>query len=168
MTDRRGIEIPADIAERESVPDDLDSNALDPYAVPDVARRKRAAFVLYAMAALTAVVVATTDVPAGMWFVVVALGALGLHHQLTAWPLKVREGEALERATVEAGFAVGHASAALSFEGPGAKPVWNVLVFSADEPPSRRALVRVDALDGSIRETYAEDVPAAEWEPSAT
>jgi hypothetical protein len=38
--------------------------------------------------------------------------------------------------------------------------VWNVLVFSADEPPSRRGLVRIDAVDGHVVESYVEDSPA--------
>jgi hypothetical protein len=36
-------------------------------------------------------------------------------------------------------------------------------VFSADDPPSRRGLVRVDGIDGSVVETYVEDVPPGEW-----
>jgi hypothetical protein len=38
--------------------------------------------------------------------------------------------------------------------------VWNVLVFSADDPPSQRGLVRVDARTGEVIETYTEAVPA--------
>jgi hypothetical protein len=37
-----------------------------------------------------------------------------------------------------------------------------VLVFSADEPPTKRALVRVDAVDGAVVEHYAEPVPPGE------
>jgi hypothetical protein len=36
--------------------------------------------------------------------------------------------------------------------------VWNVLVFSADDPPSQRGLVRVDAVDGRVVETYTEPI----------
>ena len=50
------------------------------------------------------------------------------------------------------------ASAALGFDGFLARPVWNVLVFSADEPPTRRGLVRVSGRDGSIVEQYTEKI----------
>ncbi len=74
--------------------------------------------------------------------------------------LVIREARALEAANASAGFAVGHASASLGFDGLLAKPVWNVLVFSADDPPSQRALVRVDAVGGGIVEQYSEHIGA--------
>jgi hypothetical protein len=54
--------------------------------------------------------------------------------------------------------AVGHASAAVGFDGWRARPIWNVLVFSADDPPTERGLIRVDAVDGTVVETYVEAV----------
>jgi hypothetical protein len=38
-----------------------------------------------------------------------------------------------------------------------------VLVYSAEEPPKRRALVLVDAIDGSVVEHLAQDNPAEDW-----
>ena len=94
-----------------------------------------------------------------MWGIVVGLVLVAAYHYVTAWPLNVREGEALEIANQTTAFAVGHASAAMNFEGWRAKPVWNVLVFSADDPPTERGLVRVDALNGDVIDTYVEAVP---------
>ena len=48
----------------------------------------------------------------------------------------------------------------MNFEGWRARPVWNVLVFSAEEPPTRRGLVRLDGITGNIMEAYVEDIPA--------
>jgi hypothetical protein len=50
----------------------------------------------------------------------------------------------------------------LGFEGILARPVWNVLVFSADDPPSRRGLVRIDGRSGEVVETYDEAVQPAD------
>jgi hypothetical protein len=36
--------------------------------------------------------------------------------------------------------------------------VWNVLVFSADDPPTERGLVRVDAVNGKVVGTYVEKI----------
>jgi len=59
-------------------------------------------------------------------------------------------------------FPVGHASAVVGFDGLRARPVWNVLVFSADEPPTQRGLVRVDAVDGHVVESVTEEVASSE------
>ncbi len=78
------------------------------------------------------------------------------------WHLEVREWRALEIANRAVGFPVGHASANLGFYGWRSKPIWNILVFSADDPPSERGLVRVDGITGSVVEQYAEPVPEGE------
>ncbi len=159
----RGIEIPEDVAEAAGLPDDLNAGALDlyPYAVPDPARRRRAAAV-YAAAAVVVVVGMLLGLPSGMWVAVAMLTAIALLHVAGGWHLQVREGEALEVANRAIGFPVGHASANLGFMGWRARPVWNVLVFSADDPPTQRGLVRVDGIDGTVVEQYDEPVPANE------
>ncbi len=96
----------------------------------------------------------------GFWLAAAALAVIGAYHAVSAWRLPVREGRALEAAGAAVGFPVGHASAQVGFVGWRARPVWNVLVFSADEPPSQRALVRVDGLSGDVIDSYVEDVPA--------
>jgi hypothetical protein len=73
--------------------------------------------------------------------------------------LAVDDGAALEAATRSVEFPVGHASAAVGFDGWRSRPVWNVLVFSADDPPSRRGLVRVDAVTGDVIESFTEENP---------
>lgn len=159
---RRGIHIPEDVAEAAALPDDLDAEAVDRYEVPDVARRRRAGAVYLGAAAVVAGVVIATGLPAVMWATaVLPIGAIGSYHLIAGSRLAVREGAALEAANRESGFPVGHASASLGFEGWRAGPVWNVLVLSADDPPSRRALVRVDGRTGEIRGRYVEDIPEA-------
>ena len=39
------------------------------------------------------------------------------------------------------------------------RPVWNVLVFSADEPPTERGLVRINAVNGEVEDVYVEGNP---------
>ena len=92
------------------------------------------------------------------WEVVAIAGI----HALAGWDLKVADGQALETANRAVEFCVGHASATVGFTGWLARPVWNVLVFSADEPPTQRGLVRVDGITGDVIETYAEAIPEGE------
>jgi len=163
MTDRRpelpSIEVAADVAAAAGMPDDLDANLLGPYQVPDPARRKRAGLVYMAGSVIVVGGVAAA-LPSGMWVMAVILAVIGAYHFLAGRHLAVTDWEALNAANRATEYAVGHASAVLGFEGILAKPVWNVLVFSADEPPTRRSLIRVDGSTGNVVEMYTEDVPA--------
>jgi len=155
------IEVPAEIAEAAQMPDDLDANVFGPYAVPDTARRRRAGLVYVGAAVITALGIAA-GLPRGMWVIVVAFLVIAGYHLVAGRHLAVRESQALETANRETAFPVGHASAAVGFVGWRASPVWNVLVFSADEPPSERGLVRVDGVSGEVVGQYIEPIPPEE------
>ena len=79
-------------------------------------------------------------------------------HLASAWEIEVLDPAALDKANRATDFSVGHASAAVGFDTWRARPIWNVLVFSSDDPPSQRGLVRVDAVDGHVVEMYAEKI----------
>jgi hypothetical protein len=165
MTDRRPelprIEVAADVAAAAGMPDDLDANLVGPYEVPDPARRRRAGLVYFA-AAVIVVACIGLGLPIGMWIIAALLTAVGFYHLAAGSHLEVSDRSALTAANRATDFPVGHASAVLGFEGLLARPVWNVLVFSADEPPSQRGLVRIDGRSGDVLETYAEAVQPAE------
>jgi len=161
--DRRSIEIPADVAKAAAIPEDLDSSVVAEYHVPNTNRRRRTAVVYFVGAVVVAVLIAAGAVPSAMWWTAVAvLVVVGVYHVIASWNLEVREGPALNVANRTVDFPVGHASASLGFAGWRARPVWNVLVFSADDPPSQRALVMVDGKDGTVTDQYAEPVPPPE------
>ena len=165
MTGRRpdlpAIEVSAEIAAAAGMPEDLDANVLGPYEVPDPARRRRAG-VVYFIAAAASVIGIIAGLPVGMWIAVALFGLIGVYHFAAAHHLSVKDHEALTIANTATEFPVGHASAVLGFDGVMARPIWNVLVFSADEPPSQRGLVRVDGRRGEVIEIYTEEIPPAE------
>lgn len=165
MTDRRPelppIEVAADTAAAAGMPEDLDANVLGPYEVPDPARRRRSGLV-YIAASIVVVVGIGLGLPTGMWVIAVLFAILALYHLAAGSHLEIEDTKALTLATGSVGFAVGHASAVLGFDGLMARPVWNVLVFSAEDPPGQRGLVRVDGRSGEILETYTEAVPPAD------
>jgi hypothetical protein len=157
----QGIGVPEEVAEAVSLPDDLDADAVGEYYVPDVARRRQAGVAYLAGGGITALGIAL-GLPSGMWLMVALLIGIGAFHFVAGWRLEVREWKALQVANQATGFPVGHASAQLNFDGWRSRPVWNVLVFSADDPPSQRGLVRVDGITADVVEQYTESVPLTE------
>jgi len=60
---------------------------------------------------------------------------------------------------VTVGFAVGHASAQLGWRGLRSRPTWRILLYSSEEPPTRRGIVLVDGVDGEVLAQFTEDNP---------
>ena len=73
--------------------------------------------------------------------------------------MRIDQTEALAVASRTVGFPVGHASAQLAWRGCAAGPTWRILLYSADEPPSMRGLVELDAVDGHVLGEYTEQNP---------
>ena len=55
------------------------------------------------------------------------------------------------------GFAVGHASAQQVWRGFRSRPTWRVLCYSNEDPPTRRGLVLVDAVNGKVVEHLTQE-----------
>ncbi len=149
----------------DELPEDLDvAAARGRYAFPDI-RRRRTAGVLYLVVAgfCLAAWLARSDDPVlvngGMLAVAAVLLAIGAYHLVTAWPLAVKDEEALVAAAGAVGFRVGHASAQLGWRGLLSRPTWRVLVYSGEDPPAKRALVLVDAVQGQVLDHFVEDNP---------
>jgi hypothetical protein len=158
---------------RDELPAELDVTAdLGPYEFPDNARR-RIPGVLYLAAALvcvTARLAAGPDavlVNDGYFFIAGFFVALGIYCFLAGYPTAVDDTEALVAATRSVGFAVGHASAQLAWRGLRSRPLWRILLYSAEDPPAQRGLVLVDAVNGAVLEKFVEANPedwaADEW-----
>ena len=91
------------------------------------------------------------------WLVAAALLAvMGVISITSGWRMHVDEREALVAAQRAVGFPVGHASAQQVWRGLRSRPTWRVLCYSAEEPPARRGLVLVDAVDGHVVEHLVE------------
>jgi hypothetical protein len=142
----------------DQLPEELDITVARPYQVPDNTKRRTAAYCYVLAAAACGAGVAVSGNP-GLLAAAVFLALAAAYHFATAWPLKVDETGALAASAAAAGFPVGHASAQLAWRGLRSRPVWRVLLYSADEPPSRRGLVELDAVDGEILGSYTEDNP---------
>lgn len=154
---------------RDELPDDLNAAGyVGPYEFPDNSRRRKPA-ILYTLVAITCAVLWATQkdsplVNDGYLWAAILLGLVALFSFTSGWRMKVDEQQALVAAQGAVGFPVGHASAQQVWRGLRSRPTWRVLVYSAEEPPRRRGLVLVDAVDGSVKEHLVQDNPIEEWD----
>jgi hypothetical protein len=143
----------------DELPEDLDVTAyVGPYTFPNITRRRIAGTIYLVIAALCAIGWRPTD-NGGLVAAAIVLALIAGYHFLAAWPLAVDQTEALAVASRTVGFPVGHASAQLAWRGLRSRPAWRILLYSADDPPSLRGLVELDAVDGHAIGEYTESNP---------
>jgi hypothetical protein len=146
----------------DRLPDDL--NAVDhvaPFRFPDNSRRRIPGYIYIASGVVVAVLSAVRDdavlVNSGLAAGGIVLVAFGLVCLSSGWRMRIDEQEALARAGGAVGFAIGHASAQQVWRGLRSRPTWRVLCYSDEDPPTRRGLVLVDAIDGEVVQKLVQD-----------
>src|SRR5262245_27858359 len=145
--------------EGDVLPEELDVTAyVGPYLFPSMRRRRIAGTIYGVLTALCLLGWIVTD-NGGALAAAIFLALVALYHFAAAWPLAIDQTEALLIASRTVGFAVGHSSAQLAWRGLRSRPVWRILLYSADEPPRTRGLVQLDAVDGTVLGEYTEPNP---------
>jgi hypothetical protein len=154
-----------DTEQGDELPADLDVTAyVGMYTFPDIRRRRIPGIVYLVLAALFGALWASSGgdgvlVNNGFLVGAICLAVIGAYHVIAAWPLAVRDTEALLAAAGKVGFPVGHASAQLGWRGLRSRPTWRILLYSGEEPPAKRGLVLVDGVDGKVLDHFVEDNP---------
>jgi hypothetical protein len=150
----------------DALPAELDvTTYVGQYTFPDIRRRRWPGYVYLVVATACFALWATTRggdavlVNGGMLGAALALLAIGAYHLTAAWPLTIRDPDALVAAAGKVGFPVGHASAQLGWRGLRSRPTWRILLYSNEDPPKQRGLVLVDAVDGAVLDHFVEDNP---------
>jgi hypothetical protein len=149
----------------DELPEELDAGGyVGPYRFPNNNRRRisalilaiagAASIILWALRGSDAVLVNRGFLYGGLFLV-----ALAAYHLVAGVTLRVTETDALVAATREVGFPIGHASAQLSWRGLVSRPTWRILLYSADDPPTKRGLVQVDGVTGEVGDHIVEDNP---------
>jgi hypothetical protein len=147
---------------RDQLPSDLDVSAfVGPYQFPDNSRRRIPGYLYLGIAALSLLLWLISDQSSGLvnfGFLVFAIGlaAFALYVLSSSWKMTINERDALVHASRAVDFAVGHASAQQVWRGVRSRPTWRVFCYSAQEPPTHRGLVLVDAVNGDIVECLVE------------
>jgi hypothetical protein len=157
---------------RDELPADLNAvGFVGAYEFPDNSRRRVPGYIYLGLAAICALLwVLRRDhrpvlVNGGFLLAAVILAVLGLICLTSGWKLGLDEKEALAKATGAVGWPIGHASAQMAWRGLRSRPIWRILAYSIEEPPTRRAFVIIDAVDGRTIEQFTEDNPE-EWVPT--
>jgi len=151
--------------ELDVLPADLQPDLADheDYIFPDNDRRKVPGYLYLAIS--TVVLVSSiiwSDSPfisTGLILGAFALGLFGGYSVFAGKKLLVDERSALTAATEACGFPVGHASAQMTWYGAGSKPMWRILLYSADEPPTQRGFVLIDGVNRSVIDSISEKNP---------
>jgi hypothetical protein len=150
----------------DELPAELDASSfVGPYMFPDNNRRRVPAvmYVVIGIGAIVAWAVTRNGQPVlvngGLLAGGIGLVLFGLYSYQAGFDLEVDERDALVAATRTVGFAVGHASAQLGWRGLRSRPTWRILVYSSEEPPTKRGLVLVDGVAGDVLQHFVEDNP---------
>ena len=153
---------------RDVLPEDLDpSGYVGPYRFPDNSRRRIPGAIYLGLAVICLLLYVTQDdesvlINAGFAWAAVLLGVVGTFSITSGWRMHVDEKQALVAAQQAIAFPVGHASAQQVWHGLRSRPTWRVLCYSAEDPPQKRGLVLVDAVDGRVVQHLVEANPE-EW-----
>lgn len=149
----------------DELPEDLQPALADheDYLFPNNNRRRVPGYLYLLIAVgLVALYVSRGDgvlINRGFLVAAAILAVVGAYSILAGSSLDVDERDALVAASKDIGFPIGHAAAQLGWRGLLSRPTWRILLFSADEPPTKRGLVLVDGVDGSVVESFTEDNP---------
>ncbi|MGA1346729.1 MAG: hypothetical protein ACO35E_12245 [Ilumatobacteraceae bacterium] len=151
----------------DSLPEDLDPTAFaGAYRFPDNSRRRIPATVYLVAGAFTLSGVwwatGSARFNSGLALAAACLVGFAAYGLATGRRMHIDERNALVAAQQELGFPIGHASAQQVWRGVASRPTWRVLAYSAEEPPRRRALILVDAIDGRVVEHLVEENPEGE------
>jgi hypothetical protein len=158
-----GIEIDKAVAEETLLPDDLNSLAVGSYVVPDPSKRKQYPYVVLGVVLLIYITSLMIDfvsfVP-----VIIILSIVSLLLFVVNNKFKIRQQEVIEKISNNIDHSIGYYSIALTFQFTLKQiltPVWTVIVYSHENPPSNKTIIEISAFSGRvITEPYTEKLNA--------
>ncbi len=152
---------------RDALPEDLDASLAVNVEFPNNNRRRIPAvlYLLIGVACMGSWIALDGETPlvnVGLAWAGLGLVLFAIYGFIAGRTLQVDETEALVAATAAVGFPVGHASAQMTWRGIWSRPAWRLLMYSTENPPTRRAFAVVDGITGEVVEWFAEENPE-EW-----
>ena len=163
MVDR--IEISQEAADKQVIPEDLNSLAVGSYIIPNPQRRKTYGFLLIITALISQFIFYFND-----WLSVTAGAVLVLFTGISILfinnTIEVKQSHVIQIVSSYIPHSIGYYSIALTFEFVKnlffLKPVWTVIVYDHNNPPTNKTIIEIDASTAElVSEIYTEPIKNA-------
>ena len=157
-----GINIELDAAEKQMVPDDLNSLAVGSYNIPNPIIRNRY-FYIFMLLAIISVLITTMNSWINLYPAAILLFLISLFIKFIENKKIVKQKEIIEIVSKYLPHSIGYYSVALtfnfSFKFKLLTPIWTVIVYDHNNPPKQKSIIEFDALtEKIISDIYTEDV----------
>ncbi|MEC7926230.1 MAG: hypothetical protein VYD43_01890 [Actinomycetota bacterium] len=157
-----GINIELDAAEKQMVPDDLNSLAVGSYNIPNPIIRNRY-FYIFMVLAIISVLITTMNNWINLYPAAILLFLMSLFIKFIENKKIVKQKEIIEIVSKYLPHSIGYYSVALtfnfSFQFKLLSPIWTVIVYDHNNPPKQKSIIEFDALtEKIISDVYTEDV----------
>lgn len=160
-----GIDISREDAQKQVVPDDLNSLAVGSYIIPNPNRRRNYGYLLVFTSIISYFLFNLTD------WLSVAYGSLlvfatGVSILFIDNSVKIKQSDVIKNIIKHVPHSIGYYSIALTFafykKFRFLKPIWTVIVYDHENPPTEKTIVEIDASNGDlVSETYTESIKNA-------
>ena len=160
-----GIDISREDAEKQIVPDDLNSLAVGSYIIPNPNRRRTYGYLLIFTSISSYVLFDLTN-----WLSVLYGSLLvflfGIFVLLIDNAVNIKQSDVISHIMKHVPNSIGYYSIALTFsffkQIRFLKPIWTVIVYDHENPPKQKTIVEIDAANGDlVSETYTESIKNA-------
>jgi len=157
-----GINIELDAAEKQMVPDDLNSLAVGSYNIPNPIIRNRY-FYIFIFLAIISVLITNINTWINLYPAAVLLLLLSIFIKLIENKQIVEQKDIIEVISKNLPHSVGYYSIALTFNFnlnfKLLNPIWTVIIYDHNNPPKRKSIIEFDAFTKKIvSDIYTEDI----------
>jgi len=157
-----GINIELDAAEKQMVPDDLNSLAVGSYNIPNPIIRNRY-FYIFIFLAIISVLITNINTWINLYPAAVLLLLLSFFITLIENKQIVEQKDIIEIISKSLTHSVGYYSIALTFNFNLSfkllNPIWTVIIYDHNNPPKQKSIIEFDAFTKKIvSDIYTEDI----------
>ena len=157
-----GINIELDAAEKQMVPDDLNSLAVGSYNIPNPIIRNRY-FYIFIFLAIISVLITNINSWINLYPAAVLLMLLSFFIKLIENKQIVEQKDIIEVISNNLPHSVGYYSIALTFNFNLSfkllNPIWTVIIYDHNNPPKQKSIIEFDAYTKKVvSDIYTEDI----------
>ncbi len=157
-----GINIDIDDAEKQLVPDDLNSLAVGSYKIPNPIIRNRYFYIFIFLSLLT-ILISNYFSWINLYPASILLFILSIFTKFIENNMTIKQSEIIEYVSAYLPHSIGYYSIALTFSFVFnfklLKPVWTVIVYDHNNPPTQKSIIEFDAYTKEIiSDVYTEEV----------